>query len=147
VPAGATDHVELHARLRAALPPAIYHLWSNNEGDRSYTARTLYMRDVLIARLNAAKPKWTRFDVRDMDEETQVLLANFICDRQIRPSIRYVTNLAGPYAWIAREAEGVFGLEGKPGPGQHPLFWFGVPGPNNSVERWGWFLNTGSPDQ
>jgi hypothetical protein len=146
-PAGAIDPVELHARLRAALPPAIFHLWSNNEGDLAYTARQVHLRDVLLARLNAAKPKWTRFDVRDMDQETQVVLANLLCDRQIRPSIRYVTNIPAPYAWIARQEEGVFGLDGEPGPGKHPNFWFGVRRPDGQVDRWGWFLNTASPEE
>jgi hypothetical protein len=144
-PPAATDHVALHAALRACMPPAIYHLWSNKEGDWAYTARLQYHRDVLLARLNAAKPNWKSFEVREMDAETQVVLANLICDYQVRPSIRYVTNKPEAYAWLAREDEGFFGIDEPSLPGAKPLLWFGVRRPDGKVDSWGWAVGSSSP--
>jgi len=140
--------VELHARLRQAVPPLLMAQFTPiSESGRSRNIRLLYQRAQkyreLTDRLGA---NWTTASISEFDEPGRLEMANLTLEGTFQESFPVVTALLRPMPPmpLATPELGYFKLEGELGPGKRASLMFWVDGQNGAKAGWGWAIGGGS---
>ena len=134
--------VELHQRMRQAVPPAIWH--SVVAVQRYHdTARWGRQMDLLLADAERVAGKnWRRLSPAKLSDENQRRLANLVLRGQVGAWYFGGGGRRGPRPYIVAPQQAVLHLSGPLGPDEHPLLKLLVPIGENTVAGWGWAVGT-----
>jgi hypothetical protein len=146
-PAKARDPLDLHLKLRAAVPPALQHMCrAVDEGATEWFAYQL--QAATRSADEVAGADWKDVRVGQLGAEAQRHLANYTMWCQVRNALGMYLTKERPQAWNLYPERGVFRLRGSSAPGKHPLLSFTVVDPvDNRPHMWGWYIGTSSLDK
>lgn len=146
-PVPAQNALDLHRKLRAALPPCLMRLWSE-EGKRALSHRGSLALDRVDREGQKLKgPQWEGARVADLAPETQLILARVFFEQRGKSALMDVVRRDLPFPWLLAPEQGVFRLKGERGPGKHPFLEFRAPYPDGKTLGWGWLIGTSSLDR
>jgi hypothetical protein len=139
----ARDALDLHARIRAVIPPSVRLMW-DEEGSAQVMGRVgQHWAQTADAVTRRKKARWDRASLKELDSATARRLANAIFDQTL--GVLMGPRLSEqPLLCLAAPERGYFLLSGSLGPGRHPLLRFKVDRPGPREDSWGWFVGTSS---
>ena len=130
---------ELHALLRAAVPPAMKLLWAEDDPHGLSGARANWQRSLVYLAVRKEKgPNWTQARITELDEQTQRRMANYLFGGKIRSSRTADSRLA---QYLLTPSEGYFILKGSE---NRPLITYNAPRPDGDIDIWGWAVKSSS---
>ncbi|HEU4753892.1 MAG TPA: hypothetical protein VFU47_12360 [Armatimonadota bacterium] len=134
------DALDLHRKLRKALPPALFHLLhARCEAAMAWERKQL--DGILADAERAAGADWTDFRVAQLPAKSQRTLALIGLEAQVLPWFQTRGRRESPPAWLAHPEKGYFTLGGPIGRDQHPLLLFRAR-PEDGGLGWGWSVGT-----
>jgi hypothetical protein len=139
----ARDVMDLHARMRAALPPLI-HLLFSREAERSLvsTTRANYQIDQILTALREVRgADWERASTVELPPTLQRQICNLFLYRKF--PVDDLVRSVYPRWWLVAPKEIVLRLRGEPGPGKHPMVMIQAKRPDGTIDEWGWAAHTG----
>jgi hypothetical protein len=140
-PAG-ENHLDLHRKMRAALPPVGKRLLAETQ---TVTIPERYRRTVEELMADCTKyfgRGWDPVSPDKLSPRAQDLLSDLLFERMLLRAASSFLASENPQWWLIAPEQGYFTLEGDPA--GKPLVQFHVRRPDGEIDAWGWFVGTSS---
>jgi len=142
--APATDALDLHRKLRAAFPPALWHTLHlfYHEGARAWYSR--HMHRIWDGAQKVGGRGWKKVELSQLDADSQDCLAFGIAFLGSADWFKINGDRVTAYPWLVHPELGVLKLSGPIEAGKHPLLSFEATDDAGKPWMWGYYVGTSS---